>query len=242
VPSVTATASGSGDLATVSIQANLLGGAPVRGFRIDGLVGSSIKSSTGYRQGLNCLIPFAGSPTTVRGAARDEFGVWTEWSTATALTVPGTFTPGSIEGSVGSGAVSDILIQSPGIEFPDLSAGSGRMQIRKTYLSKSTTWLDEVRNPQWTRGRAAFHVKFEDLDIGQAELIHRLWRATNGPQIPFFFDYVDPSLGTRLTAGATRYLVRFRDASLTSKIFDVTLSSFEFFLVEVMEDPEGGDL
>jgi hypothetical protein len=143
------------------------------------------------------------------------------------------------EASIGSGADSDLSISSPGIWFPDLSKGSGRMTVRKTLVSDS--FADEARVDRWPRGIAAFDIKLDSLDDQQARLIQRFWRALNGPHRPFFFDFVDPRLGTRTTAESQRYIVRFRDAKRADSIFVGRYSEMQFVLVEMADEPAGGD-
>jgi hypothetical protein len=79
-------------------------------------------------------------------------------------------------------------------------------------------------------------------------MLHRFWRALNGPLTPFLFDWADPtqnptpSLPPRLSVPSTRYVVRFRDPTLASKLFAIDRSSMDFVLVEVLDEPEGGDV
>lgn len=204
------------------------------------MLSGGVKCSTGYQLGTSSLLAVAGSPGTYRVAVKDQqTGLWSEFASAQSYTPIGNFASGSTEASIGSGATEDQDISSPGIVFPDLSMGSGIMSVRRTYVGASAgAWIDEQRSPQWGKSRAAFHVVCKDLDQWQSQLISRFWRCCNGPAKAFFFDYVDPQLGARTTAGAQRYLVRFRDPTLNLKLTDIEYQDLDAVLVEVMSDPE----
>jgi hypothetical protein len=223
----------------------------VRGFMVQAMDGNptgNIVSSTGFRLGTNgLLVQDVNGLRFYRGAVRDDNGLWTEWSQTLPLNQgPYVGGVGAVEGSIGSGAAIDNNIQSPGVEFPDLSTGSGKVSVFRTLVSSG--FGDEVRTAAWSRMRAVFHCVFTDLDEWQTGMLHRFWRAINGPGAPFFFDYADPSINPnprlppRLTVPSVRYIVRFRDPSIVSKLFAVDRSQMEFVLIELMDEPEGGDV
>jgi hypothetical protein len=240
MPTVTASPGGSSPLVLVKVTAFVRENLSVRGMRVDAIASGTVEVSTGFRLGTSGLLALdSTSARSFKAAARDANGLWSEFSGGKSFT--GTnYSAGATEASIGSGATSDSALQSAGITFPDLSAGSGRMIVRRTMVSK--TFTDEVRAARWTGGRAAFHVVLSNLDSDQTSLLHRFWRALNGTRTPFFFDYVDPAKGVRTTAAAARYLVRFRDPALAARLFDVSYSELEFYLIAQQDEPEGGDV
>lgn len=246
--SISATPGGSTALVDVWVRPLQRANLSIRGHRVDCTYGGTshlgtLAASTGFRLGTHGLLSLDTYATAryFRAAVRDCNGLWSEWSTLQSAS-PAQYSAGDTpsEVSIGSAAQSDMDLQSSGIQFPDLSAGSGQITTRRTLVSKN--FNDEVRSARWSRGRAGFHVVLSNLDAGQTALLYRFWRALNGPKTAFFFDYSDPNTGTRTTAPSTRYVVRFRDISMASRLFDVTYSEMEFYLIQTQDDSEGGDV
>ena len=210
---------------------------PVRGVWVRD---PSFSVETGFRLGTRQLLSDAAATHQFQMAVRDGNGVWTEFSSSRSVDLP-TYAPATgTEASIGSGSTVDLAISSPGIWFPDLSKGSGKMRVRKTLVATGA-FADETRLDRWPRGVAAFDVKLDSLCDIQARLLQRFWRALNGPQKPFFFDFVDPRIGTRTTAPSNRYIVRFRDSKRADSIFTGRYSEMQFVLIEMPDEPAGGD-
>lgn len=200
-------------------------------------------TATGFRLGTRHLLVSDNRLSwRYKGAVRDQHGVWSELSAPTApkQDPPSPFTPGATEGSIGSGATADWDIQDPGVSFPDPAQGSSKMRVHRTLVGGG--FLDEQRLPQWHRPRAAFRITFDLLDPEDAKRLRRLWRAVNGPRDPFFFYWAPPELGTRTTTPSQRFVVRFRDASLGDRLFGTDQTELTLSLIEVQDDPFGGDV
>jgi hypothetical protein len=153
--------------------------------------------------------------------------MWSEWSPAQSLPF-GDFSPASTNNvSIGSGANSDLALEEPAVRFPVLNAGSARQDIFRTVVDES--FYDEKRQSRWSVKRAAFTCRFTDLDESETLLLHRFYRALNGPLTPFWFDWIDPDTGKE-----ERYIVRFRDPRIADELFAVDRSNLEFTVVELV--------
>lgn len=241
---VTVAAGGSAGLAKLTVFPCPRENCSVRGTWVQGLNNFTDKLmvvSTGFRLGERHLLSIHGTGSrTWRAAARDNAGVWSEWSEVVNLNL-GAYAPGATECSIGSAATTNAGVQDAGVVFPDLAQGSGRVKAFRTLVA-GKAYLDEQRQPAWHRARSVFNCVFDALSAAEAKLIHRFYRTVNGPRGVFHFDWYPPERGTRTTAaGAERYLVRFRDA-LPEEIFDNHVSQVRFALVEAMDEPEGGDV
>jgi hypothetical protein len=167
-----------------------------------------------------------------RAAVKDDNEMWSEWSGPQSFAMPhfsGTLTQNV---SIGSGATTDLALEEPAIRFPLLNLGSSKQEIFRTLASEG--FYDEVRRSKWSVKRAAFHCVFSDLDEQETLLLHRFYRALNGPLTPFWFDWTDPDTGVE-----SRYIVRFRDPTLVDELFVVDRSSMEFTLVELVGTVDG---
>lgn len=239
---VSASQTGSGPLVRVRVLPLGRENIAVRGVRAQCLNGGNVVSDTGFALGKNHLLVCDAVATRgFKAAVRDANGLWSEWA-QTSVVLTGNYSAGATEASIGSASTSDDQLQSAGVSFPDLSAGSGKILVRRTIVAKSLAFSDETCTPRWSKGVAAFNVTLANLDDVQARLLRRFFRALNGPQTPFFFDFTPPENGTRLTAPSVRYVVRFRDPKVMDKIFDVTYTETSFYLQELLDDPEGGEI
>lgn len=182
------------------------------------------------------LITFPSGLGTVllRVAVKDEYGVWSEAREKT-YSAPGSYSAGSGLGSIGSGAMDDVGAGAPLIAFPDLSTGSGTMRVWRTLVGSG--FADEARAQLADGGRSAITAVLDLLDDAQVEILHRWFEALNGAQRPFTFDWRDPVRGT-----SERLIVRFREPSLASELFDTTLHSMSFTLIELASEGKGGDI
>ncbi len=205
----------------------------------------AVVQHTGTRLRSTHLLPLApaatgtGNVTTPdvqwAAAAKDANGNWSEWSRAVAAPAATEFkTGGTNQVSVGQGLLggADGLLEEPAVAFPHLSLGSGQGSVGRTLVGEG--FYDEVRRRKWTRERSVFHCQFNDLDAGQVAVLHRFFRALNGPYKPFVFHHHDP--------GATRpgrYVVRFREPEVADELFAVDRSSLGFVLIEVLRNVEG---
>ncbi|MGE5610463.1 MAG: hypothetical protein ACM359_14530 [Bacillota bacterium] len=161
-----------------------------------------------------------------RAAVKDCNGMWSEWSAPQDLSF-NDFVPGSTNVSIGSGAGDDLALEEPAVRFPAFNVGSSRQDIFRTVVDES--FWDEKRQCRWSVKRAAFTCTFSDLDESETLLLHRFYRALNGPLTPFWFDWIDPDTGKE-----ERYIVRFRDPSLADELFTVDRSNMEFTVVELV--------
>jgi hypothetical protein len=184
---------------------------------------------TGPRLRTRHLLPLAANATArLRAAAQDDNGLWSEW-TVPQTTGTAAFAAGGTEASIGSGSQSDLSLEEPAVRFPLLNLGSSKMQTYRTVVSEG--FYDEQRRSRWKQPRVAFTCVLRDLDEEDVLLLHRFYRALNGPLTPFWFDWIDPDTGQE-----QRYIVRFRDASLADELFVVDRSNMEFTLVELVKD------
>lgn len=214
-------------------------GCSIRGVQFDYVDGSgNLLISTGYRLGETALLGVSGSTLGTRASVRDGNGLWSEYCSLVSIG-ESNFTSGSVEGSIGSGSLDDLHIQSPGIVLPDFSNGSGRGFLRRTLVGGS--FLDQTMSEKYPKGKAVFTVKLESLCLNERQLLHRFFRSLNGNQRVFFLDYVETSSGSRTTGVSRRYLVRFRDANIADSMFGGSFSETSFTLVEVNDCPSGGD-
>lgn len=161
-----------------------------------------------------------------RAAVKDCNDLWSEWSAPQTLSF-GLFAPAATNNvSIGSGAGNDLALEEPAVRFPALNAGSSRQDIFRTVVAES--FWDEQRQSRWSVKRAAFTCVFQDLEPQETLLLHRFYKALNGPLTPFWFDWIDPDSGRE-----ERYIVRFRDPTLADELFTVDRSNMEFTVVEL---------
>jgi hypothetical protein len=161
-----------------------------------------------------------------RAAVKDSNDLWSEWSPAQYLSFANLVDAVNNNVSIGSGSSSDLALEEPAVRFPQLNVGSTRQDIFRTVVSES--FWDEQRKSRWSVSRAAFTCVFHDLESDETHLLHRFYRALNGPLTPFWFNWIDPDTGKE-----ERYIVRFRDPSLADELFTVDRSNMEFTLVEL---------
>jgi hypothetical protein len=185
---------------------------------------------TGPRLRTRHLVSMDDYNRAVRAAVLDDNGLWSEWSAAQNLSIP-KFTYGATNGSIGSGSSSDLSLEEPAVRFPLLNQGSSKLETYRTVVSDG--FYDEQRSSRWSQPRVAFTCVLRDLDQQDVLLLHRFYRALNGPLTPFWFDWTDPDTGKE-----ERYLVRFRDPSLADDLFLVDRSNMEFTLVELVKDAQ----
>lgn len=201
---------------------------------------------TNARLRMNHLIALDSTSTRkFQAATKDHNGVWSEWTDQLSGSYSN-FSDGASVGSIGSLVGNDFDIEEPGIMFPSLEIGTSRMDVWKTLISEGFT--DEERRQMAPDSRAVFSVVLKNVEeeggnsttVDVASIMHRWFKALNGPWKPFYFDFKDPSREDDVIRYEKRYAVRFRDPEFAESLFDATKSTFSFTLVEVMDFHQGG--
>jgi hypothetical protein len=216
---------GTGRLVEAIVYPQQVENLPARASMVQALLAGDLVFSTDARLRFRHLMSVdTATALDYRAAARDHNGQWTEWSDEISHSA-GVYSPGATEASIGSGTSDIVLVEEPDVTFPDLSVGSGLVQVYRTIVSDG--FYDEARRNKWVRSRAAFNVVMENLDEDQVARLHRFFEGLNGPLKPFYFDFKDPK--THVT---TRHVVRFREGVLNDELFDVDRSDINFTLIE----------
>lgn len=178
------------------------------------------------------LVPPSTASRQYQAAVKDSNAMWSEWSPVQNAATAHFVGASTNNVSIGSGSADDLSLEEPAVRFPSLNLGSSRHAIYRTVVSEG--FYDEVRRVRWRVNRAAFHCIFTDLDEQESLLLHRFYRALNGPLTPFFFDWTDPD-----TKEEQRYTVRFRDPGMADELFGFNDASMDFTLVELIGTVDG---
>jgi hypothetical protein len=196
--------------------------------RIDGPGGGGRKVWTGSRLRMWHLLAMDSTDARdFRAGTRDILGTWSEWSGPDQYTFSA-FSGGNNPRSIGSLQNEDALIEESATVFPDLSVGTGIVQVHRTLVSEQA-FEDEQRRAQQLDPRAAFTVTIVDVDDTQVAVLQRFVRSVNSIK-PFFFYFTDPQTGDE-----KKYPVRFRDTSFAEALGRATYSDVQFNLIEMVQ-------
>lgn len=171
----------------------------------------------------------------VYAAVKDEHGVWSELSPYQTVNISN-FSAGSDAVSIGSGQTNAKMIEEANVLFPSFSMESGKMVVSRTIVTENA-FLDRVAKQRFRVTRAAFRIKFEDLDEEETLRLHKFFQQLNGPWRPFYLDFTDP-----LTNEEKRHVVRFREDTISDEMFDVDRSRMEFTVVELVSHTDPVDV
>lgn len=196
---------------------------------------------TGARLRTNHLLALdTTSNRKYRAATKDHNDVWSEMNDVQIYAISN-FSNGASERSIGSASSNIREVEEPGVNFPDLSVGTGYAIVHRTIVDEEA-FYDESTLYTAHDPRMVFNVKLVDLDAYQVNLLHKWYQTLNGPTRPFYFDFKDPAREDDVVRSEVRYVVRFRDPSIADELFEVDRSNLSFVLVEVVHTHKGGDV
>jgi hypothetical protein len=231
--SLTVSAGGTGRVTQVVVAPPPVAGMPFGGCVVQVLNGTTPTVHTGVRLRTSHLVSvFSTASRNYKAAWRDLGGNWSEWSAVKALAV-GNYAAGVDHCAIASGVATDLTIEEPGVRFPDLSNDSTQGRTWRTVVTEGA-FHDESRRQQWPTARSALQAVSKKVDSDQARLMHRFFKACNGPLKAFELTFSDPVSGT-----SRRGFYRFAEGTFSDTLVTVDQSDMAWAMVEIMSESDG---